>query len=186
MHELAAVTVSTIRGSRHRALIHDGCGIAEPAPRVLRRRALRMARVIAIQHQNDTSDRRTASTSRRKVAQLAREKGSRSSVRDKELYEKPREDGNSKEESTRIANAAVASSRKKISRKGGKSPAYEEWSKSVQVGPGVEGQTGRSQGAIEDVEEATHRLRSSTEGPRSPGDRGPSLHSGPMFTLGRR
>jgi hypothetical protein len=49
------------------------------------------------------------------------------SVKDAELYEELRDEGNSKEKSARIANAAAASSRSKVGRKGGKSPAYDEW-----------------------------------------------------------
>lgn len=49
------------------------------------------------------------------------------SVKDPELYEKLREEGNSKEKSARIANAAAASSRSDVGQKGGSSPAYEEW-----------------------------------------------------------
>jgi len=49
------------------------------------------------------------------------------SVKDAELYEKLRSEGNSKSKSARIANAAAASSRKKIGKKGGSSPAYEDW-----------------------------------------------------------
>jgi len=52
------------------------------------------------------------------------------SVKDPELYEKLRGKGNSKEKSARIANAAAASSRKKVSKKGGRSPAYDEWTAS--------------------------------------------------------
>ena len=51
------------------------------------------------------------------------------SVKDKELYEKLRDEGNSKEKSARIANAAAASSREDVGRRGGESPSYEEWSK---------------------------------------------------------
>lgn len=50
------------------------------------------------------------------------------SVKDKDLYEALRDDGNSKEKSARIANAAAASSRSEVGAKGGASPAYEEWS----------------------------------------------------------
>ncbi|MFE4465159.1 Rho termination factor N-terminal domain-containing protein [Oerskovia sp. NPDC056781] len=50
------------------------------------------------------------------------------SVKDKELYESLRDEGNSKEKSARIANAAAASSRSEVGAKGGSSPAYEEWS----------------------------------------------------------
>ncbi|UFU06835.1 DUF7218 family protein [Ruania halotolerans] len=49
------------------------------------------------------------------------------SVKDDELYEKLRGEGNSKEKSARIANAAAASSRSDIGRKGGHSDAYEDW-----------------------------------------------------------
>ena len=51
------------------------------------------------------------------------------SVKDKKLYEELRDEGNSKEKSARIANAAAASSRSTIGRRGGKSPSYEHWSK---------------------------------------------------------
>lgn len=49
------------------------------------------------------------------------------SVKDDELYEKLRSEGNSKEKSARIANAAANSSRHDIGEKGGSSPAYEDW-----------------------------------------------------------
>ncbi|MEV0953728.1 Rho termination factor N-terminal domain-containing protein [Promicromonospora sp. NPDC050249] len=49
------------------------------------------------------------------------------SVKDKELYEKLRDDGNSKEKSARIANAAANTSRKSVGRKGGKSGDYDDW-----------------------------------------------------------
>jgi hypothetical protein len=49
------------------------------------------------------------------------------SVKDPEVYEALRDEGNSKEKSARIANAAANTSRSKVGRKGGKSPAYDEW-----------------------------------------------------------
>lgn len=49
------------------------------------------------------------------------------SVKDKELYEKLRDEGNSKEKSARIANAAAASSRKAVASKGGASGSYDDW-----------------------------------------------------------
>jgi hypothetical protein len=49
------------------------------------------------------------------------------SVKDDELYEKLRAEGNSKEKSARIANAAAASSRSAVGRRGGRSAPYEEW-----------------------------------------------------------
>ncbi|MCF3937033.1 MULTISPECIES: DUF7218 family protein [Gordonia] len=49
------------------------------------------------------------------------------SVKDDELYEKLRDEGNSKEKSARIANAAANESRSSVGEKGGQSPAYEDW-----------------------------------------------------------
>lgn len=49
------------------------------------------------------------------------------SVKDPELYEKLRDEGNSKEKSARIANAAANSSRSEVGRKGGTSPSYDDW-----------------------------------------------------------
>lgn len=49
------------------------------------------------------------------------------SVKDKHLYEELRDEGNSKEKSARIANAAAASSRSKVAAKGGESGSYDDW-----------------------------------------------------------
>ena len=49
------------------------------------------------------------------------------SVKDEELYEELRDEGNSKEKAARIANAAAASSRSEVGRKGGQAGAYEDW-----------------------------------------------------------
>lgn len=49
------------------------------------------------------------------------------SVKDDEMYERLREEGNSKEKSARIANAAANSSRKQVGKKGGKAGTYEDW-----------------------------------------------------------
>ncbi len=51
------------------------------------------------------------------------------SVKDKELYEALRDEGNSKEKAARIANAAANSSRSSVGRKGGSHGDYEDWSK---------------------------------------------------------
>ena len=48
-------------------------------------------------------------------------------VKDEELYEKLRSEGESKEKSARIANSAANRSRTQVSRSGGQSPPYEEW-----------------------------------------------------------
>jgi hypothetical protein len=53
----------------------------------------------------------------------------RTEIKDEETYQKLRERGESKEKSARIANAAVGSSRRQAAKKGGKSPAYDDWSK---------------------------------------------------------
>ena len=49
------------------------------------------------------------------------------SVKDDELYEKLRDEGNSKEKSARIANASANQSRSTTGRKGGESGSYEDW-----------------------------------------------------------
>jgi hypothetical protein len=49
------------------------------------------------------------------------------SVKDKKLYEELRDEGNSKEKSARIANAANNTSRSKVGKKGGKSGSYDDW-----------------------------------------------------------
>ena len=49
------------------------------------------------------------------------------SVKDEELYESLRDEGNSKEKSARIANAAANSSRSEVGRKGGESGSYDDW-----------------------------------------------------------
>lgn len=49
------------------------------------------------------------------------------SVKDKKLYEDLRDDGASKGKAARIANAAADSGRSAVGRRGGSSPAYEQW-----------------------------------------------------------
>ncbi len=51
------------------------------------------------------------------------------SVKDDVVYEKLRDEGNSKEKSARIANAAANTSRSAVGRKGGKSGSYDDWTK---------------------------------------------------------
>ncbi len=53
----------------------------------------------------------------------------RSGIKDEKQYEALREDGASKEKAARISNASAGSSRSATGRKGGKSEAYEDWSK---------------------------------------------------------
>ena len=50
------------------------------------------------------------------------------SIKDDAVYEALREDGASKEKAARIANAQASDSQNP-SRKGGKQPPYEEWTK---------------------------------------------------------
>jgi hypothetical protein len=50
-------------------------------------------------------------------------------IKDEKTYRALRREGNSEEKSARIANAAAASSRRKVGQKGGKSPSYDDWSK---------------------------------------------------------
>lgn len=49
------------------------------------------------------------------------------SVKDKELYEELRDEGNSKEKAARIANAAANTSRSELGEKGGSSGSYDDW-----------------------------------------------------------
>ena len=49
------------------------------------------------------------------------------SVKDPDLYEELRDQGNSKEKSARIANAAANTSRSAVGRKGGESGSYDDW-----------------------------------------------------------
>ena len=49
------------------------------------------------------------------------------SVKDPEMYEALREEGNSKQKSARIANAAARDGRSEVGERGGESPSYEEW-----------------------------------------------------------
>jgi len=51
------------------------------------------------------------------------------SIKDPELYEELRKEGESKEKAARIANAAAAEGRSTVGRRGGKSEPYEEWTK---------------------------------------------------------
>lgn len=48
-------------------------------------------------------------------------------LKDQELYEKLRDEGNSKEKSARISNAAAARGRSSVGRAGGESGSYDDW-----------------------------------------------------------
>ena len=49
------------------------------------------------------------------------------SVKDPKLYEALRDEGNSKQKSARIANAAANTSRRSVGTRGGTSPTYDDW-----------------------------------------------------------
>jgi len=53
----------------------------------------------------------------------------RAQIKDEKLYQKLREQGESKEKSARIANASAGRGRRKVAAKGGKSGSYQDWSK---------------------------------------------------------
>ncbi|GAA2255069.1 Rho termination factor N-terminal domain-containing protein [Actinomadura luteofluorescens] len=53
----------------------------------------------------------------------------RAQIKDEKKYQKLREKGESKEKAARIANASAAQGEKKVGRRGGKSPSYDEWTK---------------------------------------------------------
>jgi len=65
-----------------------------------------------------------------KEASMPGRKSPGSSVKDDGLYEKLREEGNSKTKSARIANAANNSSRSTVARKGGKASSHDDTPKS--------------------------------------------------------
>ena len=50
-----------------------------------------------------------------------------SSLKDPELYEELRDEGNSKEKAARISNAAARDGRSAVGRRGGKSGDYDDW-----------------------------------------------------------
>ncbi|QNG17572.1 Rho termination factor [Rhodococcus triatomae] len=48
-------------------------------------------------------------------------------LKDQDLYEKLREEGNSKEKAARISNAAADRGRSDVGKSGGRSGSYEDW-----------------------------------------------------------
>lgn len=51
-----------------------------------------------------------------------------SPIKDEELYEELREEGNSKQKSARIANAAARDGRSEVGKRGGEAGDYDDWS----------------------------------------------------------
>lgn len=49
------------------------------------------------------------------------------SVKDDEMYEALRREGNSKQKSARIANASAAQGKKTVAAKGGEAGSYDDW-----------------------------------------------------------
>jgi hypothetical protein len=50
-----------------------------------------------------------------------------SSIKNEKMYEDLRKEGNSKEKSARIANAAATRGKSSVGSKGGKSGSYDDW-----------------------------------------------------------
>ena len=76
------------------------------------------------------------------------------SIKDKKLYEKLRDEGNSKQKAARIANAAAGSSRKKVSKQG-RTIAVLQRLVADQAPP--QSQANRHQGTLDDAEEEAHQ-----------------------------
>jgi hypothetical protein len=53
--------------------------------------------------------------------------GRQPELKDQGLYEELRKEGNSKEKSARISNAAAQRGRSSVGRKGGESGSYDDW-----------------------------------------------------------
>ena len=51
-----------------------------------------------------------------------------SSIKNEQMYEDLRREGNSKEKAARISNAAAARGKSSVGRQGGKSGSYDDWS----------------------------------------------------------
>ena len=49
------------------------------------------------------------------------------SIKNEKMYEELRKEGNSKQKSARIANAAAARGKSSVARKGGQSGSYDDW-----------------------------------------------------------
>ena len=53
----------------------------------------------------------------------------RAQIKDEKTYQSLRDRGESKEKAARIANASANRGKKNVSRKGGKNPSYDDWTK---------------------------------------------------------
>lgn len=77
------------------------------------------------------------------------------SVKNPELYEELREDGASKEKAARIANAAAATSRSEVGRRGGKAGSYQDQTKNQLLQRareiGIKGRSSMNKGELIDA-----------------------------------
>lgn len=77
------------------------------------------------------------------------------SIKDPEMYEALRDEGASKEKAARISNAAAASSRSKVGKKGGNASSYEDQTKDQLLKRareiGIEGRSTMSKGELIDA-----------------------------------
>ena len=77
------------------------------------------------------------------------------SVKDPALYERLRDEGNSKKKAARIANAASGPSGTKVRKRGGSAPAYDEWTRAALYDKardvGVTGRSGMSKQQLIDA-----------------------------------
>jgi hypothetical protein len=53
----------------------------------------------------------------------------RAQIKNEKMYQKLRDQGESKGKAARIANAARGQGKQKVGHRGGKSPAYDDWTK---------------------------------------------------------
>lgn len=53
----------------------------------------------------------------------------RAQIKDEKKYQKLRDKGESKEKAARIANASAGQGGRKVGRKGGKNPSYDDWTR---------------------------------------------------------
>ena len=54
----------------------------------------------------------------------------RAQIKDEKVYQALRREGESKEKAARIANQSAREGRSSVGKRGGKSPSYDEWTKS--------------------------------------------------------
>jgi hypothetical protein len=89
------------------------------------------------------------------MATMPKRKSPGPSVKDPEMYESLRDEGASKEKAARISNAAAATSRSKVGKKGGHAKNYEDQTKDQLLKRareiGIEGRSTMSKGELVDA-----------------------------------